>query len=280
MEIKHKECFIPNTIAAWDLQPVAKYARHACEFVNLYSKDRGANRFPALIRVFDLLADWPEVQRRHATIPVAQPLRDWIARETTLSGPALKTEAERTGDPILTQTVRWTDAVNRAVAEIVHGVPPFPLVRESLAAVSEWADVLVCSATPHEALVREWGEHGLDLYVSLIAGQEMGGKTQQIHDVFSGRYGKENVIMLGDALGDLKAARDNGVAFFPIDPGQEDGSWELFFREGAERFREGSYAGHYESELVARFDALLPSVPWWRSDVVVPSSSTHAQGRG
>ena len=38
MEIKHKECFIPNIIKYWDLQPVSKYAREAAEFVNLYSQ--------------------------------------------------------------------------------------------------------------------------------------------------------------------------------------------------------------------------------------------------
>lgn len=29
MEIKHKECFIPNIIKHWNLQPVSKYARRA-----------------------------------------------------------------------------------------------------------------------------------------------------------------------------------------------------------------------------------------------------------
>nr|HID12448.1 HAD family hydrolase [Anaerolineae bacterium] len=47
MEIKHKECFIPNTIKHWGLQPVSKYAREAAEFVNLYSRWRGINRWPA-----------------------------------------------------------------------------------------------------------------------------------------------------------------------------------------------------------------------------------------
>ena len=61
MEIKHKECFIPNIIKYWDLQAVSKYAREAVEFVNLYSKWRGINRWPALLMVFDLLADRPEV---------------------------------------------------------------------------------------------------------------------------------------------------------------------------------------------------------------------------
>lgn len=49
MELKHKECFIPNTIHYWGLQGVSKYAREAAEFVNLYSKSRGVNRFPALV---------------------------------------------------------------------------------------------------------------------------------------------------------------------------------------------------------------------------------------
>jgi hypothetical protein len=59
MEIKHKECFIPNIINYWDLQPVSKFARAAAEFVNLYSEWRGINRFPALTMTFDLLAEWP-----------------------------------------------------------------------------------------------------------------------------------------------------------------------------------------------------------------------------
>ena len=29
MELKHKECFIPNIIKHWDLQAVSKYAREA-----------------------------------------------------------------------------------------------------------------------------------------------------------------------------------------------------------------------------------------------------------
>ena len=64
MEIKHKECFAPNIIKHWHLQAVSKYAREAAEFVNLYSKWRGINRWPALVMVFDLLRERPEVQAR------------------------------------------------------------------------------------------------------------------------------------------------------------------------------------------------------------------------
>jgi len=261
MEIKHKECFIPNIIKYWDLQPVSKYARAAAEFVNLYSKWRGINRFPALIMVFDLLKEWPDVQRRHVNIPVAQPIRDWIARETKLGNPTLKAEVQKTGDPVLTQALKWSEAVNATIADIVHDVPPFPFVRESLEKISEWADILVCSATPGEALIREWQEHDIAKYATVIAGQELGSKKEHIALASSGRYDSSRILMIGDAPGDMKAARGNNARFFPINPGFEEKSWELFFCEAAEKFRNGQYTDEYEANLIAEFDKLLPEQP-------------------
>src|SRR5512137_1131474 len=101
MEIKHKECFIPNIIKYWDLQAVSKYAREAGEFVNLYSKWRGINRFPALLMVFDLLEARPVVINRGVTIPKATSLRKWAETETKLANPALQKAVDETGDPIL-----------------------------------------------------------------------------------------------------------------------------------------------------------------------------------
>ena len=264
MEIKHKECFIPNIIKYWNLQPVSKYARAAAEFVNLYSKWRGINRFPALIMAFDLLKEWPDVQKRHVDIPVAQPVRDWIERETKLGNPALRAEVEKTGDPVLTQALEWSEAVNATVADMVHDVPPFPFVRESLEKISQWADVIVCSATPNEALVREWQEHDIAKYTRIIAGQEMGSKKEHIHLASSGKYASGKVLMIGDAPGDMKAARANDALFFPIKPGQEDESWEFFFKEAADKFKNGEYTKEYEAKLIDEFEALLPEVPPWK----------------
>jgi phosphoglycolate phosphatase-like HAD superfamily hydrolase len=265
MEIKHKECFIPNIINSWGLQAVSKYTRFAAEFVNLYSKDRGINRWPALIGVFDLLNDWPDVQRRGAKIPAAQPVRDWIKRETKLSNVTLKAEIAASNDPVMVQALDWSEAVNKSIEVMVHDVPPFPFVRESLQKITQWADVLVCSATPNEALIREWEEHDIAKYTGLIAGQEMGSKKEHIEIVSAGRYEKNRVIMIGDAPGDLKAARANKVPFFPINPGAEDGSWETFFNEAADQFREGQYTAEYEAKLIAEFDKLLPELPWWKT---------------
>jgi len=264
MEIKHKECFTPNTVKHWGLQPVSKYARAAAEFVNLYSKWRGLNRFPALIKTFDLLREWPDVQRRSAVIPQAQALRDWIARETRLSNAALRTEVDRTGDPVLRQALAWSEGVNASVEDIVKGVPPFPFVRESLQKVSQWADVLVCSATPGAALVREWDEHGLAPYVSVIAGQELGSKQEHLQLASEGRYDRNHVIMIGDALGDLKAAKENELLFFPINPGAEEESWERFLNEVSDLFYCGRYSAEFEAARIAEFETRLPATPPWQ----------------
>jgi hypothetical protein len=70
--------------------------------------------------------------------------------------------------------------------------------------------------------------------------------------------------MIGDAPGDMKAARGNGAFFFPVNPGHEEQSWELFFCTAAGKFRKGEYTADYEGALVAEFQKLLPDTPPWK----------------
>jgi len=264
MEIKHKECFCPNTIKYWNLQGVSKYAREAVEFVNLYSKWRGINRWPALVMVFDLLRERPEVIARKIPITEAKPLRTFIESGLPLSNEGLKQYLKKHYHPELEQGLAWSEAVNAAVADMVHGVPPFPYVRESLEMMYEDADMIVVSATPTEALVREWQEHSLDRYIRVIAGQEMGSKTQHLAMAAGGKYPSDHILMIGDAPGDMKAAKANNALFYPINPGAENESWERFFKEAYRRFVTGTYAGTYEQALIAEFEARLPEVPPWK----------------
>lgn len=264
MEIKHKECFIPNIINEWDLQAVSKYARAAAEFVNLYSKWRGINRFPALIMTFDLLSEWDVVKKRNVKIPEVNSLREWIKKETKLGNPALKKIVEETHDPVLTRTLKWSIAVNDTVERFVRGVPPFPYVRESLEEISKKADIIVVSATPCEALQREWEEHDISKYAAIIAGQEMGSKKEHLKLTINNRYKPDHVLMIGDAPGDLEAAKANNVLFYPINPGDEDTSWERFYKEYFKKFIDGTYAGEHEKKLISEFFKYMPETPPWK----------------
>ncbi|SVB05469.1 uncharacterized protein METZ01_LOCUS158323 [marine metagenome] len=262
MEIKQKECFAPMFVKHNDLQAVSKYARQVWEFVNLYSKTRGANRFPALARALDLLRERAEVQARKVHVPSYPALDEWMARETKLGNATLAAEVER-GNDGLAQVKVWSDAVNTQIADIVHGVPPFPLVRECLDKALARADLMVISQTPCDALEREWAEHELAKFVKVIAGQEIGTKTEHLQFATAGKYPADKVLMIGDAPGDHKAAKANGVLFYPVLPGREEASWELLHGEALERFFAGTYAGDYEAKLFAEFDACLPDHPSW-----------------
>lgn len=264
MEIKHKECFIPNIIFHWKLQSISKYARAASEFVNLYSKWRGVNRFPALTRTFELLRDWPEPMRRGVKIPEVPTLEAWINSGQALGNPTLEAEAARTGDPVLKQTLEWSKAVNRSIAETVEGVPPFPFFRECAEQIGRQADIVCVSATPGEALEREWVEHDIARYAAVIAGQEMGSKKEHLRLTAGGKYEKDCVLMLGDAPGDMAAARANGALFFPVNPGHEEESWERLHREGLTKFFNHTYTGDYETALIVEFEKLLPEKPPWK----------------
>ncbi|MHB1151902.1 MAG: HAD family hydrolase [Eubacteriales bacterium] len=265
MEVKHKECFIPNIINYWNLQSVSKYARETAEYVNLYSKYRGINRFPALIKVIDMLEVRPEVRKRGFTAPNIDTLRAWAETEKKLGNPALeKYVAANPGDALLAQTLRWSAAVNESIENLVRGVPPFPYVCECLDKMKLKADVIVVSQTPCAALEREWEEHKIDGYVKVIAGQEMGTKAQCIGFARTHGYDADKVLMIGDAPGDFDAAVKNSALFFPINPGDEDNSWQRLLDEGLEKFFEGSFDGAYEKGLIAEFDSYLPSMPPWK----------------
>ena len=262
MEIKHKECFAPMFVKHHNLQAVSKYAREVWDFVNLYSKTRGANRFPALTRALNLLRDRPEVQARNVNVPSYPALDEWMERETKLGNATLATEVEG-GNEGLAHIKVWSDGVNEQVADIVHGVPPFPLLRQTLEKALGQADMMVISQTPCDALEREWAEHDISKFVEIIAGQEMGTKTEHLKFAAVDNYAAEKILMIGDAPGDHKAAKANGVLFFPILPGREEDSWERLHGEALERFFAGTYAGEYEEELFAEFDGCLPENPSW-----------------
>ncbi len=265
MEIKHKECFIPNIINHWDLQAVSRFARDAAEFVNLYSQWRGINRFPALTMAFDLLCEHPAAVERGYEAPQVDSLREWIETETRLGNPALEAKVAETSDPVLTKALTWSKAVNETIGQVVRNVPPFPHVRDSLEKLFDVADIMVVSATPNEALEREWDEHDIARFTRMICGQEMGSKKEHLQYGAGGKYDAGKVLMIGDAPGDMKAAKANDMLFFPIIPGQESQSWQRFAEEAADKFLAGEYAGDYETSLIDEFLGHLPSIPPWKA---------------
>lgn len=269
MGIKQRECFCPWMIACFGLQPVAQAARECKDFADLFSKTRGGNRHKTLKRILaELLPGHPMVKARSFETPQFPHYFKWVdAPDSLLSNDGLRQAIDKATDPQarreLQTALAWSERVNWAVGEIVRDMPPFPYVRESLEKIASQADVVVVSSTPVEALQREWRQHDIARYAAVIAGQEQGTKAEHLKYATQGRYDKTHVLMVGDAPGDMKAARANGVLFYPILPGSEVESWKRFHDEAFDTFINGQYAGDYEARLIAEFDACLPTLPPW-----------------
>lgn len=263
MEVKHKEFFIPNVIKAFELYAISKYVRETWEFVNLYSRTRGINRFPALVKVIELLAERPEIKEMDFHLPDMEPLREWIKKETKLGNPAFREYCSKNPHPALEPVLRWTEALNADIATWLRSVPPFPYAGKAIGKFNSVADAIVVSQTPLEALTREWEEHDIDKYVLAIAGQELGTKTEHIAMAAVGKYPSDHILMIGDAPGDFKAAYENGALFFPIVPGKENSSWKLLYEEALDKFINGSYKGVYQDNLISEFERSLPESPSW-----------------
>ncbi len=304
MEVKHKFCFVVAVLQTFALAALARVLRDVWDFVNLNGQTRGCNRWLALRDTFQYLMELSPYDRFEKPlqahldvigrfIQAAEDLpqinlsNDGLLRfaETRLDGDAKALLREIVAEPValahsakgrdlveadlgpeqcILRLALWTHLVNGLVAVRVHDVPPFPHVRESLQNVADRADVMVVSATPNEALEREWAEHGIAPYAKMICGQEMGKKAEHIKYGAGGRYAPDRILMVGDAPGDMKAAKSNDALFYPVNPGEEAASWKRFHDESAERFLAGRYAGDYEQRLIDEFMTHLPETPPWK----------------
>jgi phosphoglycolate phosphatase-like HAD superfamily hydrolase len=269
MGIKQRECFCPMMIAYFGLQPVAEAARECKDFADLFSKTRGQNRHKTIVRILnELLPEHPMVKERGFKVPSFKYYTAWVNNPNSMLSDkglekAIANAPTQEAKKELQIALTWTKRVNEMVREIVRDIPPIPHVRESLEKINTQADMIVCSQTPTEAIVREWEEHNIERYPRVIAGQEMGTKAEHLKFASEGKYSAGRVLMIGDAPGDRKAARDSKALFFPINPGRETASWKRLFEEGLDRFFNGTYAGDYENKLIADFDACLPEKPSW-----------------
>jgi phosphoglycolate phosphatase-like HAD superfamily hydrolase len=216
-----------------------------------------------MLKVFELLAQRKEIIESGYKLPDLKPLREWTEKETKLGNASLRKYYEDNKDKRLEPVLKWSEAINREIAGWLHDIPPFLHAKSALEKISSFADILVVSQTPLEALEHEWFENDIKKFVRMIAAQEHGTKTEHLALAAKTKYPDHRILMIGDAKGDLDAARDNGILFYPIIPGLEDASWKRFLNDGIERFLSGKYAGVFEDSLINDFLESLPETPPW-----------------
>lgn len=247
MTIKHSDAFIPTMIKVWKLEAHAAEVVEINERINLYSQTRGVNRFIGLKMAFDCMKE------QGIPVPNYAALTRFVEAKVGLSNDALRKYMQEDNSEFLKEVLSWSEEADIIFAEKTEGLEPFTYVREALRKMSEYANVVVISSASRASLYKDWIGVGLDKQVTQILGQEAGTKKEQLAASAAGSYAEENILMIGDALGDYEAVQKVNGLFYPIIPGKECECWKRLLEEGLERFFHEEYKGVYQDKLLKEF---------------------------
>lgn len=275
MSGKQMLIFHPQFMEFYQLWEIESYYREVAEYYNLFSVDRGCNRFIAIQLTLTTLQNRKDVQQvlqeKRVKLPNIKPLNEYITytkdNKLGLGNPSLEEFLNQNPlDLALYKLLGWSEAINRTFPHISAKIPPFDKVKKCLELMAQHADILIVSKTPYADLSNYWKAQGIDKYVQIIAGQEMGSKGHHIEIAKkAGKYEDDQVMMIGDGGGDLKAVKVNNGLFYPTPPGQEQDAWDNF-SDAFQLFVKGKYKGEFEKKLLNQFKKSLLLSPSWMED--------------
>lgn len=232
MTIKHVEAFGPAFIEVWNVsQEDRDEILTEWNRINLYSLSRGINRFQGLATILEKYSYLDGVGEINK-------LMEWTQTTKALSATALKEAYDKSKLNIMHKALIWSDRVN----EIIESMPlakPFDGVYDTIKRLKEYGHIAVVSSANREAIEEEWKSCGLFDMVDYFYSQSDGTKAECIRKLKDKGYDKDRIIMIGDALGDYKAAMENDVWFYPILVTKESDSWKNFIEIYFEKFRQG-----------------------------------------
>lgn len=266
MELKHKDCFVGSLIRIFNLAPITHEIHLVWNYVNLYSMNRGTNRFKALLITFNYLRSMNSIKIFNLEIPDLSILKQWIDKSEVLSNDSLINNMSKISQKekhVLEKVLQWSLDVNRMVKKTITNLPPIRGAIEAMVLLKDQADLAVISNTPLDALNRDWSENNIDKNVLYIGGQELGTKTEMLRAVAENKYQSKNILIIGDAPGDLRAAQNINALFFPIVPLKEKESWDEFNLNAYKHFLNNSYLGSYQTDQINQFELTLSINPPW-----------------
>ena len=134
---------------------------------------------------------------------------------------------------------------------------PFKGVKEAIIKSKEYANIAIVSSANEKAVLDEWSKHKLLEHVDIVLTQNIGSKAFCIKKLKEKGYSSDNVLMIGDALGDLNSSKSNDVLFYPIMVKKEEESWNTFANECLDKFINRQYIGSCENSFIDKFKANL-----------------------
>ncbi|MDO5375055.1 MAG: HAD family hydrolase [Staphylococcus rostri] len=247
MTIKHEQAFGPAIIDIWpNLAPYREQILQRWNAFNLYEITRGINRFKGLNKMLS------ELHESGITVDGYEDIKHWVETTPIFSNPELmRAIFKNPNKQGLKHMLAWSNKVNERI-NALPSLGPFPNVNTALAYAYKFADIAIVSSANLSAVDEEWTSHGLSKYVTGMFAQEAGTKEHCINTLKS-HYPQGQVLMIGDAKGDLDAAAHNDVYFYPILAGHEASSWLSFKNVYADHFRLNQFDASMQEQLTEQF---------------------------
>lgn len=252
MDIKHIKCFGPCMVKEWNLEEWESPILNRWNEVNLYTLTRGINRFKGLALALI------EINEKYKNIDGIDEFVKWTNETKELSNESLENIIEKNNGICLKKALAWSKAVNESINLLSDDEKrPFEGVAEGIKEAKKIADVAIVSSANEQAVLDEWKEHGLLEHVDIVLTQNIGSKAYCISKLIEKGYKRDNILMVGDALGDYEAAKVNEVLYYPILVKKEKESWERFLSEALDKFINNTYMDKYQEQVVNEFEKNL-----------------------
>lgn len=244
MTVKHVKCFGPRIIQIWGLQQWQEELLTFWNDINLYRSSRGINRFSGLSKFLQT------VNEKYTPVEGLETFTKWCKQTPAYSEKELLSAiVGGQNSDCMQKALAWSRQVNQDIVALPNEVKTaFQGVKEAFALIKREADIAIVSSANPAAVQEEWERCRLLEMVDYVCAQDVGTKTACIAKLLSLGYERENVIMLGDAFGDLTAAEANGVNFYPILAGKEEESWKSFVTTAFPAFLRGEYFGKMQAQ--------------------------------
>lgn len=244
MTFKHLNCFGPAIIEIFHFDNYAKPILEKWNSINLYSLTRGINRFDGIGMLLEYVND------NFIKIDILEDYKKWLNIAKTKSNKALE-EYILNGHENLKPVLDWSNLTNQLINKYKDAVKPFTNASEAISLLAQHFKIIIISSANNKAVMHEWEKFKLLDYVDKVCTQEMGTKEDCIkQEMVELNY--DDAIMLGDAVGDLEAAKHNNISFYPIMPKEEDQAWEDFVNVYSKMFYNSTYK-QVEETVISSF---------------------------
>ena len=221
MTIKHVKCFGPSFVDVFKINNNREDILKHWNDTNLYTRTRGINRFQGLKEILEYIDSKYDIK-----FDGVEKFYNFVNTTKAFSVSLLKEELAKYPDNfVIKKAIEWSDEVNKRISSLPES-KIFDNCKETLIKLSEVCDLVGVSSANKSAVIEEWTRNDIIKYFKFVACQDVGSKSYIISEAIKNGYNVNNVIMLGDALGDYKAAKENSCLFYPLIPSRESEGWK------------------------------------------------------